>query len=56
MKPDLKENKHSTYVKPQIRISEHAYDSLIAEMTIRKLDNLSLLIERLAVDLEMRRK
>jgi len=51
-----KANKHSVYVKPQIRISEHAYDSLITEMTIRKLESLSLLIEHIAAELEARRK
>ena len=51
-----KANKHRVYIKPQIRISEHAYNSLIDEMMIRKLESLSLLIEHIAVELESRRK
>ena len=44
------------FVKPQIRISKHAYESLLTEMSKRKLESLSELIERLAADLEISRK
>jgi len=44
------------FVKPQIRITKYAYESLLTEMSKRKLPNLSELLERLAADLELARK
>ena len=44
------------YVKPNIRITGFAYESLIKEVQKRKLESLSELVERLAVELEQNRK
>ena len=44
------------FVKPQIRISKHAYESLLTEMSKRKADSLSSLIEMVAADLELLRR
>ena len=44
------------FVEPQIRISKHAYESLLTEMSKRKLESLSALLERLGADLEISRK
>jgi hypothetical protein len=39
-----------------ILISKHAFESLLAEMTKRKCESISELIEALAVELEVNRK
>ena len=44
------------FVKPQIRISEYAHESFLVEMTKRKKESLSALLEALAADLELSRK
>ncbi len=43
------------FVKPQIRITKYAYESLLTEMSKRKLPNLSSLLESIAIRLEQAR-
>ena len=43
----------SKFIKPEIRISEYAYDALVSAMKKRKMKNLSDLIEKIALDLEL---
>ena len=41
---------------PKLAITKQAYESLLMEMSKRKLESFSALIEQLAVELELNRK
>ena len=43
-------------IRPQIGITNYAYESLLTEMKKRKCENLSELLEKIAADLELARK
>jgi len=51
-----KEISEQETIRPILGISKMAYESLLTEMTKRKCENLSKLIESLAAELELRRK
>lgn len=53
---DSNDNKYSEPMTLRVVISEQAEQSLLTEMRTRKCDNLSELIERLAAELELKRK
>jgi len=52
----MSQEKENNIIRPILGISKEAYESLLTEMSKRKLPNLSELIEQIALEFELKRK